>query len=170
VFFTPDSGEDLVVRPQEVRDQSTPSSLGVACDVLLSLSHFATDDRYEAVVETVLERHGTRIESSPVEHPSLALVGDRYRSGDAELTLACDDRPAEFRETLAGTYLPRRVVAQRPATADGLGQWLDALELDAAPPIWADRDARDGPTAYACRSFACSPPAATLADAIEFFG
>ncbi|NHN40286.1 thioredoxin domain-containing protein [Halorubellus sp. JP-L1] len=169
VFFTPDSGEDLVVRPQEVRDQSTPSSLGVACDVLLSLSHFATDDRYEAVVETVLERHGSRIEASPVEHPSLALVGDRYRSGDAELTLACDDRPAEFRETLAATYLPRRVVAQRPATADGLAAWLDALELDAAPPIWADRDARDGPTAYACRSFACSPPAASLEDAIAFF-
>jgi uncharacterized protein YyaL (SSP411 family) len=104
------------------------------------------------------------------EKAALKLVGDRYRSGDAELTLACDDRPAEFRETLAGTYLPRRVVAQRPATADGLDQWLDALELDAAPPIWADRDARDGPTAYACRSFACSPPAATLADAIEFFG
>ncbi|WP_323676860.1 thioredoxin domain-containing protein [Halorubellus sp. PRR65] len=169
VFFTPASGEGLVVRPQEVRDQSTPSSLGVACDVLLSLDHFTTDDRYEAVVETVLERHGSRVEASPVEHPSLALVADRFRRGDAELTLACDDRPAEFRETLAATYLPRRVVAQRPATADGLDAWLDVLDLDEAPPIWADRDARDGPTAYACRSFACSPPADALADAVAFF-
>jgi len=168
VFFTPASGERLVVRPQEVRDQSTPSSLGVACDVLLSLSHFATDDRYEAVVETVLESHGSRVEASPVEHPSLALVADRYRRGDAELTLACDDRPAEFRETLAETYLPRRVVAQRPATEDALADWLDVLDLDDAPPIWAGREARDGPTAYACRSFACSPPADTLADAVAF--
>ena len=169
VFFTPASGEALVVRPQEVRDQSTPSSLGVACDVLLSLDHFRTDDRYEAVVETVLERHGARIEASPVEHPTLSLVADRYRRGDAELTLACDDRPAEFRETLAATFLPRRVVAQRPAGADGLDAWLDELGLEDTPPIWAGRDARDGPTAYACRSFACSPPADALADAIAFF-
>jgi hypothetical protein len=157
------------VRPQEVRDQSTPSSLGVACDVLLSLDHFATDDRYESVVETVLERHGARVEASPVEHPTLALVADRYRRGDAELTLACDDRPAEFRETLAATYLPRRVVAQRPSSAVDLDAWLDELGLDDVPPIWAGRDARDGPTAYACRSFACSPPADALADAIAFF-
>jgi uncharacterized protein YyaL (SSP411 family) len=168
VFFTPASGEGLVVRPQEVRDQSTPSSLGVACDVLLSLSHFSTDDRYEDVVETVLESHGSRVEASPVEYPSLALVADRYRRGDTELTLACDDRPTEFRETLADTYLPRRVVAQRPATEDALADWLDVLDLDDAPPIWAGREARDGPTAYACRSFACSPPADTLADAIAF--
>uniref|UniRef100_UPI002B1CF60E hypothetical protein n=1 Tax=Halostella sp. PRR32 TaxID=3098147 RepID=UPI002B1CF60E len=46
---------------------------------------------------------------------------------------------------------------------------LDVLDLDEAPPIWADRDARDGPTAYACRSFACSPPADALADAVAFF-
>jgi uncharacterized protein YyaL (SSP411 family) len=168
VFFTPASGEGLVVRPQEVRDQSTPSSLGVACDVLLSLSHFTTDDRYEDVVETVLESHGSRVEASPVEHPSLTLVADRYRRGDAELTLACDDRPAEFRETLADTYLPRRVVAQRPANDDALADWLDVLDLDDAPPIWAEREARDGPTAYACRSFACSPPADALADAVAF--
>jgi uncharacterized protein YyaL (SSP411 family) len=168
VFFTPASGEGLVVRPQEVRDQSTPSSLGVACDVLLSLSHFRTDDRYEAVVETVLESHGSRVEASPVEYPSLALVADRYRRGDAELTLACDDRPTEFRETLADTYLPRRVVAQRPASEDALADWLAVLDLDDTPPIWAGREARDGPTAYACRSFACSPPADALADAIAF--
>ena len=169
VFFTPESGEDLVVRPQETRDQSTPASLGVACDVLLSLDHFATDDRYLDVVETVLEHHGARIEASPVEHPSLTLVADRYRTGDAELTLACDDRPAEFRETLASTYLPRRVVAQRPPTDDGLDGWLSVLDLVDEPPIWADRTARDGPTAYACRSFACSPPSDSLADAIAFF-
>jgi len=170
VYFTPESGEGLVVRPQEVRDQSTPASLGVACDVLLSLEGFAVDDRYLDAVETVLERHGARVESSPVEHPTLALVADRYRTGDAELTLACDDRPEEFRETLAETYLPRRVVAQRPATEEGLQDWLDALGMDEAPPVWADRDARDGePTAYACRSFACSPPNASLADAIAFF-
>jgi uncharacterized protein YyaL (SSP411 family) len=168
VFFTPASGEGLVVRPQEVRDQSTPSSLGVACDVLLSLSHFRPDDRYEAVVETVLASHGSSVEASPVEHPSLALVADRYRRGDAELTLACDDRPTEFQETLADTYLPRRVVAQRPASDDALADWLAVLDLDDTPPIWAGREARDGPTAYACRSFACSPPADTLSDAVAF--
>jgi uncharacterized protein YyaL (SSP411 family) len=170
VFFTPEGGEDLVVRPQEVRDQSTPASLGVACDVLLSLDHFALDDRYERVVADVLESHGARIEASPLEHPTLALVADRYRTGDTECTLACEERPDAWRSTFAETYLPRGVIAQRPPTAEGLAEWLDALDLDDAPPIWADRNATDGePTAYVCQSRTCSPPNHSLADALAFF-
>jgi uncharacterized protein YyaL (SSP411 family) len=172
VFFTPRDGEDLVARPQELRDQSTPSSLGVALDVLLSLDGFAPDEAFDEVVETTLATHGTRVETSPLEYPTLALVADRWSAGDAELTVAADDRtlPEAWRETLAGTYLPRRLLAPRPATDDGLAEWLDELGLDQTPPVWADRAARDGePTVYACRGFACSPPSHDLAAVLSWF-
>jgi uncharacterized protein YyaL (SSP411 family) len=169
LYFTDAAGEDLVVRPQEARDQSTPSSLGVALDVLLSLDQFAPHDEFETAVERTLRGWESRITSNPMEHTTLALVADRYANGDLELTVAADGLQDAWREELGSTHLPDRLLAPRPPTADGLDDWLDRLDLDAAPPIWADRDARDGePTVYACRSFTCSPPQTELDAALEW--
>jgi uncharacterized protein YyaL (SSP411 family) len=169
LYFTPTSGEDLVTRPQELRDQSTPSSVGVGVDVLLTLDHFAPDEAFREVAESVLATHGDRTTSSPLEYASLVLAADRADAGDLELTLAADDRPTEWRETLASTYVPRRLLAPRPATADGLDDWLGTLDIDETPAIWADRDARDDqPTVYACRAFTCSPPEHDLEAALDW--
>ncbi|MFC7195422.1 thioredoxin domain-containing protein [Halosimplex aquaticum] len=171
LYFTPASGESLVARPQELADQSTPSSAGVAAELLLSLDHFVDHDRFESVAAGVLGTHSNRIESDPVQHPSLALAADTYRSGSNELTLAAESLPDDWRETLAATYVPRRLLAPRPPTDDALVSWLESLDLDDAPPIWAGREARDGdPTVYACQSRACSPPTHSVAEALEWFG
>jgi uncharacterized protein YyaL (SSP411 family) len=169
LYFTDAAGEDLVVRPQEARDQSTPSSLGVALDVLLSLDHFVPHGEFETVVERTLRGWASRIESNPMEHTTLALVADRYATGDLELTVAADGLPDEWRDLLGERFLPDRLLAPRPPTAAGLSEWLDVLDLAAAPPIWTDREARDGaPTVYACRSFTCSPPQTDLVAALEW--
>jgi uncharacterized protein YyaL (SSP411 family) len=169
LYMTPSGGETLVARPQEVRDQSTPSSLGVALSVLCSLDGFSAAADFQTVVETVLATHGDSVRSRPIEHPSLALAADRHASGDLELTLAADSLPAAWRETLAETYLPKRLLAHRPPDADGLASWCDRLGLDAPGPIWAERNAVDGEaTVYACRDFTCSPPKTDLAAALEW--
>ncbi|MBV0903369.1 thioredoxin domain-containing protein [Haloarcula salina] len=171
LFFTPSGGESLVARPQELTDQSTPSSTGVAVDLLLSLSHFSDDDRFEDVAERVVRTHADRVSSNPLQHASLTLATDTYEQGALELTLVGErgTYPEEWTETLSERYLPRRLVAHRPADADRLEDWLDALELDEAPPIWAGREAKDGrPTAYVCRNFACSPPAHDLGEALAW--
>jgi hypothetical protein len=169
LYFTPSSGESLVARPQELTDRSTPSSAGVAVQLLLSADHFVAHDRFETVAERVLETHSNRIEANPMEHASLVLAADQYSRGALELTLAADEAPESWRETLAETYLPDRLLAWRPATADGMDGWLETLGLDEAPPIWAERSQRDGePTVYACRNFACSPPRHDLAAALSW--
>ncbi|MEM4781365.1 MAG: thioredoxin domain-containing protein, partial [Halalkalicoccus sp.] len=170
LYFTPEAGEELVTRPQELGDQSTPSSLGVACDALLSLAPFA-DAEFETIVERVLARHGDRVRGNPLEHATLALVADRLENGSLELTIAAEEIPEEWRTRLGGAYLPNRILARRPPTEEGLGEWLDELGLEEAPPIWAEREARDGePTAYVCRSFTCSPPVTEIGEALEWIG
>jgi len=169
LYFTPQSGESLVARPQELTDSSTPSSAGVAAELLATLGHFTDDDRFARVAERVVETHASRIDSDPLQHPSLVLAADTLTSGPSELTLS-GGRPDDWSETLARTYVPRRVLAPRPGTDADLEPWLDALGLDAAPPIWAGREARDGqPTVYACRARACSPPAHEVGEALEWF-
>ena len=169
LYFTPTGGESLVARPQELTDQSTPSSTGVAVSLLLDLDHFRADDTFGEVAETVVRTHADRISANPLQHASLTLGADSYEQGSLELTLVCDpaDPPEVWTETLAERYVPRRLLAWRPA--DDLDVWLDTLELDDAPPIWAGRDPIDGePTVYACRNFACSPPKHDLAAALEW--
>jgi uncharacterized protein YyaL (SSP411 family) len=185
VYFTPERGEELVARPQEPHDQSTPSSLGVATETLLALSHFRPDDDFEEIAEAVLETRGQQIRSNPLQHVSLALAADRYARGSLELTVVADDLPDSWRDELAGRYLPTRLLSRRPAGDDELRAWVDELGLDEAPPIWADRsqtvasqrqseraDAREQTdaeaTVYACRAFTCSPPKTDLREALDW--
>ena len=169
LYFTPAEGESLVARPQEIIDQSTPSSLAVAADVLLSLSAFAPEEGFEAIAETVVETHGNRLKASPLEHASLALVADAIERGPLEITLAADEFPDEWRRRLGSAYLPGRILAHRPPAEAEIETWLTTLALEETPPIWAKRDAVDGaPTGYVCRSFACSPPTTDPDEAISF--
>lgn len=167
LYFTPEAGEELVARPQELTDQSTPSSLGVACDVLLSLSGFANEE-FDEIVEAVLSRHGDRVRGNPLEHATLALVADRFETGSLELTVAAEEIPESWRARLGETYLPGRIIARRPPTEEGLKEWLSELGLDEAPPIWAGRESKGEPTIYTCRSFTCSPPVTEIEEALEW--
>jgi uncharacterized protein YyaL (SSP411 family) len=169
IYSTPGDAEDLVVRPQEPTDASTPSSLGVATRLLLDLDLFAPDEAFVDVARDALETHAEDVTASPLEHVTLAMAAAREQSGPFELTLACEEIPADWRDTLASRYLPGVVVAPRPPSADEVAARIDDLGLAAVPPIWRDRDARDGaPTAYACREFTCSPPNHDLRAALEW--
>jgi len=170
LYFTPEGGEELVARPQELNDQSTPSSAGVAADLLLSLDHFVPREGFADIAETVLETHGDTIRSNPLQHGALVLAADNYASGACELTVAAEHLPDEWRTAIGETFLPARLLSRRPPTADGLDEWLDTLGLDEAPPIWADREQRDDePTVYACRQFTCSPPTHDITEALDWF-
>ncbi|WP_435073712.1 thioredoxin domain-containing protein [Halorubrum sp. HHNYT27] len=181
VYFTrdpdADGGDDgtsagdgaLFARPQEFTDRSTPSSLGVAAETLALLDGFRTDREFAAIAERVVTTHADRIRASPLEHVSLVRAADRVASGGIEATIAADAVPDAWRETLGERYLPGALVAPRPPDESGLDAWLDRLDMDEAPPIWAGRDAVDGEaTAYVCEGRTCSPPETDLDAALAW--
>jgi uncharacterized protein YyaL (SSP411 family) len=169
LYFTPQDGESLIARPQEPTDQSTPSSMGVAAELLEQLSHFQTDGSFGEIAETIVDRQGGRIESDPLQHASLALAADTVIEGPLELALVADEIPEKYREELREWYLPDGIFAWRPADEEGLQPWLETLGLEEAPPIWADRGQKnDEPTVYACRSRTCSPPRNELPRALRW--
>jgi uncharacterized protein YyaL (SSP411 family) len=169
LYFTPVDGETLLARPQQLVDSSTPSSAGVAVQLLSALSHFAPDAGFDPIVESVLETHASTLESDPLSYTSLVLAAVDRAAGTAEVTVAAEELPAGWRETLADAYLPARILTVRPPTEEALSAWLDRLDLDSPPPIWAERSAIDGrETVYACRSFTCSPPKHDMAEAIAW--
>jgi uncharacterized protein YyaL (SSP411 family) len=174
LYATPADADVPVARPQDASDQSTPASLGVAVDWLASLAPFqpaGADPEFGAVAREVVGRFADRVRSRPVEHVSLALAADRLRHGAIEVTAAGDEDgrlPEDWRRELGRTALPNRLLAARPGSGDGLGAWLDDLGLAEPGPVWADRDARDGPTLYVCRDRTCSPPLSTVEEALAW--
>ena len=176
LYMTASDGESLVTRPQELQDQSTPSSAGVAAKLLLDLDAFAPESGFADVAGTVLDTHANRIRGRPLEHVSLALAADQRERGGTEVVVADDESagavslPESVRESLATTYLPDAVISPRPATDDDLDGWLDALEVDEIPAVWKGRTKRDGePTIYVCEGRTCSPPAHSLSEAFGWF-
>ena len=169
IYFTPAGGESLMARPQELTDASTPASTGVAARLLAALEAVAPDEGFGEVAESVVETHADTLESKPLSHASLALAADDLAVGRLELTVAADRLPDEFRAEVGSTYLPTRLLGLRPPTESGVEDWVDRLGLSAVPPIWANREARDGePTVYACREFTCSPPKHDMAEALAW--
>jgi uncharacterized protein YyaL (SSP411 family) len=169
LYFTPDDGESLLARPQELTDASTPASTGVAVQLLTALDAVAPEENFGEVADTVLRTHAETIESSPLSHAALARAADARAAGHVELTVAAETLPDAFRESLAATYVPRRLLALRPPDEAGVAAWTDRLDPEEVPPTWADRSARDGqPTVYACRDFTCSPPKHDMAAALAW--
>jgi uncharacterized protein YyaL (SSP411 family) len=176
--MTPADGEALVTRPQELQDQSTPSSAGVAASLLLDLDAFAPSAGFADVASAVVDTHADRIRGRPLEHASLAIAAHRRTNGSTEIVVTTDGvdagtatgLPESVRTSLASTYVPDAILAPRPPTDAGLDAWLDALGLDEAPPIWRGRTERDGePTVYVCEGRACSPPSHSVAEALSWF-
>ena len=180
LYMTPEDGETLVTRPQELQDQSTPSSAGVAASLLVDLDAFAPSAGFADVADAVIDTHADRIRGRPLEHTSLALAAHRQAHGSTEVVVTTGDDtdaatatiglPESIRASVASTYVPDGVTAPRPPTAAGLDSWLDALGLDEAPPIWRGREERDGePTVYVCEGRACSPPSHSVSEALSWF-
>ncbi|MFB6270287.1 MAG: thioredoxin domain-containing protein [Halobacterium sp.] len=161
LYETPESVADVDVRSQAVGDGPTPSPVGVAAEALLALDAFDPDAGYADAAEAMLDRYGGRVQDSPAGHPSLVLAMDTRVHGTLEVTVAADDLPDAWRETVGGRFLPHRLLTVRPPTEAGVKAWLDDLDVDAVPPVLAARTASDGkPAAYVCRR-ACSPPVTT---------
>jgi uncharacterized protein YyaL (SSP411 family) len=151
LYYTPESGEELVTRPRETTDASTPASAGVAADVLVSLSSF--DDSFEEHGREAVESLVPDAERRPVGHESAVLAANRL--ADPVEIVPVEEHDG-WRDALAETYAAGALIAPRPPTDESLAEEYGERFVNA--PVWRGRDARDDGTGYVCRSFACSPP------------
>jgi len=145
LYYTPESGEDLVTRPRETTDTSTPASAGVAADVLVALSSF--DERFDEPAGQAVGAHAPDAERRPVGHESTVLAADRRVNPLEVVPVAEFDA---WREVLASTYPAGALVAPRPS---------DEAPVDPEKsPVWKGREPTEEGTGYVCRNFTCSPP------------
>jgi len=145
-YFTASGHEQLIVRNKDYYDNATPSGNSVGADVLLKLSKFFADEKYERFAATVLRLVATQISRYPQGFGRSLSALELYLGGSKEIIIV-GEKGNELARAAGQAYIPDAIVV-RSENPEG-----DAL------PLLEGRTTIDGkPTAYVCENFVCQRP------------
>jgi len=154
-FFTPDDGEDLLVRKKEVYDGAIPSGNAVAMNNLLRLARLTGRAEFEEQASRISKAFSGQVDQFPSGYTQFLSSLDFGMGPSYELILADpsqNDGAKEMIEAFRTRYLPNLVVIYRPS-----GERLN--EIVGIAPFVADNPPLNGnPTAYVCRDKTCYKP------------
>jgi len=153
-FFTSNDHEELIVRNKDYFDNATPSGNSVAADVLLRLSKFFGDERYERFALTALRAASEQIRRYP-QGFGRALSAVEFMIGDVKEVAVVGPSAEHLIREIWADYRPEKVVAV-------------GIEVEgSAVPLLERRGPVDGSAAaYVCRGFVCERPV-TSTDALR---
>ncbi len=153
-YYTGLSHEALIARQRDAYDNATPSGNAMAATALVRLGAVTGRNDLTEAGRKTLEAIQVVLERAPMAAGQSLVALDFLLGSTQEFAVLAGGDPAEFRtvlETIAGRFLPHRVVA--PATS------VQAAELAETLPLLANRSAQNGrTTTYICEHFACSAP------------
>ncbi len=156
-FFTPDDGEDLLVRPKESYDGAVPSGNAVAMTNLLKLGRLTGQTELEDRAEAASRAFARVINRMASAHTQWMAALDFALGPTFEITLAGDPESPSMQamiQTLRSRYLPNKVVLLRPP--DG-HPWTEALSTF-SPFTTAQQPTNATATAYVCQNYVCNRP------------
>ncbi len=150
-FFTANDHEELIVRNKELFDNAIPSGNSVAADVLLRLSKFYLDERYERFGLAALRASAGQIRRYPQGFGRALSSAEFYLGSPREIAIL-GPRGNELEREIWAEYLPGKVVALAQQEADDV----------TAVPLLLGRKLIDGkPAAYLCEGHVCQAPVTT---------
>ena len=157
-YDTSDDHEELIIRPRNVQDNATPSGSAMIAYVLLRLTGYTGETRYEEAALSVYRSLGAALAEYPMAFGEMLIGVDLYLRRPVEIALIGepgDDEMVAMLRVVREKYRPLALVALSPRDADG----------KALPPLLRTRTLRDGlPAAYVCENFVCAAPVKTGAE------
>jgi len=166
LFFTPDDGEALLVRPKEIYDGALPSGNSVAALNLLRLARLTGEARLEKKAQELLETFSDEVESFPAAHTHLMSALDFALGPSHEVVIVGEEDASDTKalfKALHSVYLPAMVTLFKPAGEEG-------EELARLAPFTKEMKPVDGKaTAYVCTGGACKQPVCDPEKMLELF-
>ena len=156
-FFTSSDHEELIMRNKDFYDNATPSGNSTAADVLLKLTKYFGDDRYERFGATVLRLVAPQIARHAQGFGRAVSTLEFHLAPGKEIVIV-GKRGNELEREVLGRYLPTDVVA----VADG-----DHDDL----PLLKDRSTVDGkPAVFVCENFVCQRAVTSIPEMLVLIG
>jgi len=167
LFFTPDDGEELLVRQKEFYDGAIPSGNSVAFLNLLRLARLTGDQKLEERAAELGALFAGQAEGSPVAHTQF-LSALAFALGPAhEVVIVGDPESRDTKEmlkALRAQFIPNKVVLLKSLGADETG-------IITLAPFVKSFAAIDGKsTAYVCSGFACQQPTTEIDELLRHLG
>jgi len=166
-YFTPDDGEELLVRRKEIYDGAIPSGNSVAMLNLLRLSRITGDADLEEKASQIAAAFSRKVEQFPGAFTQLLTAVDFALGPTHEVVIVGRSEDEDTRRlvgALRRRFLPNKVVVLRPT-----GQ--EAHEIARLVPYVKPYAAVEGrPTAYVCSNYACELPTTDAAEMLRILG
>ncbi|HII07195.1 MAG TPA: thioredoxin domain-containing protein [Methanotrichaceae archaeon] len=162
-YFTPEDGEDLILRKKDGQDGALPSGNAVAILDLLRLARMTGDSKLEEIASKAFDAFAAQVRGVPAAHLHLLSALDFALGPTSEVVIS---GPIESPETqkmlkaLRSKFLPRKVVLLKPAGKDP--------EIGRIAEFTKDLEMVDGKaTAYICKGSVCQRPTTEPDDMLE---
>ncbi len=154
-YFTPDNGEDLIVRQKESYDGAIPSGNSVAMLNLIRLARMTGNHDMEEQAWLMSRTFARSVRQSPAGHTQFMIALAFLVNPSYEIVIT-GKRGSDDTETMMAErnrlFLPNAVVIFRPEGAA-------SADIARIAPFTKDMTPIDGKaTAYICTNFACHKP------------
>ncbi len=154
-FFTPDDGEQLIVRKKEMHDGATPSGNAVAALNFLRLARLSGRTEYEENALEILKAVSGRVIHVPAAYTGFLCSMDFALGPEVDVVIAGPEKDpvgSEMLKVLKAAYLPNLVKHFRPTD-------VDSPAIDDVAAFLRSFDAVEGKAAaYVCKDRACKTP------------
>ncbi|MHA2294415.1 MAG: thioredoxin domain-containing protein [Candidatus Hodarchaeales archaeon] len=163
-FFTPDDGEDLIVRPKEIFDGATPSGNSVAMTNLIKLGRITALSELEDKAMLIVKAFSSTIKQVPSGFTQL-LAGLDFAIGPSyEVIIAGNPESEDTKKmlkALRSSYLPNKIVLLNP-NGEKAGDILNIANYIKNQSI-IDGKA----TAYVCQDYKCNRPVTDMSEMLK---
>ncbi|MCC7446575.1 MAG: thioredoxin domain-containing protein [Anaerolineae bacterium] len=151
-FDTSDDHESLITRPRNLQDNATPSGNSVMAKVLIKLTAYTGDGRYDDAARGILRQLIAAMEQYPTAFGEALNAADLLIRGIKEVAIIGDPSQPDTQSLLAvinSSFRPNMVSA---LSAEDVGE-------TAVPMLLAYRTHVNGKSAaYVCEHFMCQRP------------
>lgn len=163
-YFTPDDGEDHIVRKKEIYDGAVPSGNSVAMLNLLRLGRITANPGLEDRAAEIGRAFSTEVRKSPSAYTQLMVALDFVEGPSYEVVIAGNSNAEDtiaMLKALSKPFLPNKIVLFRPIEQEE----PDIIHI---APFTRNQVAMEGKvTAYVCRNYSCQQPTTDINRMLE---
>ncbi len=161
-YFSPEFGEQMLIRTKEIYDGAIPSGNSVMLNNLIRLYRITSNSEYDIFAKQLIDSFSSSISKAPTSSAFLLSSLEYLYSGSAEIIIAgksFDENAAKIASKLNSYFLPDLTII---FTAREDEEYNPDLEY-----LGGYHSQDDKPLLYLCRNFACELPTDNAEDILS---
>ncbi len=158
-FFTPDYGEELIVRSKDVYDGAIPSGNSVSAYNFIRLSRILSRTDYEDIATKLLHRYSNRLNKSGFNYTMMMKAVDFLKGPSYEVIIVGDRKSSKMENILQEINQSKQY---NKVTV--LVEAKNRKKLEKLLPYitYYQTDDSDSPVVYVCQNYTCKLPTSDI--------